>query len=222
MNKSCFSISLFLLVLFLTKVSRANNDFTFTNQVIESKYEGEEYDTLYILEYLTEKYFENYTVQGYQVGDINRDKIEDIVLVIERQCTEEDNKIIEAQCRKVVFLVNKGFRTEVPRFRIAATNDKMIDCSYCGGGGVGNPHQGITIKNGYISFESLYGACYKTFTVTTFKYESLKKDWFLHKIGIESYSCRPEDNEEDEINVTTDISTKDNFGIIRFSDYSYE
>ncbi len=211
------------LVLFVSltsiHISRANNTFPLTHPEILNNDEGIEYDTLFILQYLTEKYFEGYNGVSYKYGDLNQDGIDDVVVVIERPCTEEDD-IPEARCRKVVFWVGKGFRNDIPRFGIAATNDKIVDCSYCGGGGVGYPNQGIKIAHGKITFEKFYGGCYKTYYTTTFQYNVEKKDWFLQREESGSYSCRPEDNPDDgEINVSVTESTVEDFGVIRFQDY---
>jgi|GEM_PF-3665015 len=172
-----------------------------------------EMDTLKILENIINRDFEDYTLFDYKKGDLNKDAKEDFVLVLEKKCDDEEEKFLK--CRKVVLLINN----ELPTLKVAAMNDNVVECSFCGGGGVGDPHQGIAIKNGYVSFESFYGGCYKTFQVITFKYNSTKKDWFLHKVGTETYSCRQEDNPGDEINVATEISTIEDFGVVSFKDY---
>ena len=99
------------------------------------------------------------------------------------------------------------------------SNDNLIECSKCDGAGVVDPFQKIKIKNQYISIESLYGACDKTFIVTTFKFDKKSKEFYLYKIGTEDYSCREEDNPNGKANVKTKIETEKDFGKVKFTDY---
>ncbi len=99
-------------------------------------------------------------------------------------------------------------------------NDSIIECSVCGGAGVGDPFQSITIKNEYFSIENLYGACDKTFKVITFKYDKKQNNFYLHKIGTEDYNCREEANPNGEIKVTKNTKTIKNFGSITFKKYN--
>ena len=137
--------------------------------------------------------------------------------MIEKKCGADDDTGIEnALCRTVVvfFAKNGGFE----RF---TENNEIVDCSQCGGAGVGDPFQQIVIKNGYFTIEQFYGACTKTTTYTTFKYSKQDNDFFLHKFSSESYDCRESENKDGEIQVKDKIveTTKD-FGKIKFADYS--
>lgn len=180
--------------------------------IITQSIETEE-DTIEILSILMKEYFPNCTFYHYQSGNLDRDNQNDVIVILEKKCDTEDEKATdESRCRKVVFLKNNTF----PNYEIATTNDKIITCSDCGY--VRSMPQ-IVIKNGYISFENLFGGCDKTFEVITFKYDSTEKDWFLHRIGTENYSCREEDNPNNEIQVRTTTQTKKSFGLIRFKDF---
>jgi|GEM_PF-405301 len=171
-------------------------------------------DTLAILLDIVEKKFPDANLYAKQYGDINKDQLIDAILVMEKKCGDDDASASdESRCRKALLLLNKGF----PNFEIVFVNDYLVECSDCGGAGVGDPYQGIAIKNGYFSFEALYGSCYKTFQVITFKYDAAEKDWFLHKIGTEDYNCK--ETESSEVEVYTKTKTVDDFGKIRFNDY---
>ena len=181
------------------------------NQPIFSKSETD--DTITVLKEFITKHFPNYSFFDYQNGNLNNEGGVDIVLVIQRKCGEDQSMSEEPYCRKVVLLANTGF----PKFEILSTNDKLIECSDCGGAGVGDPYQGTTINTGYLSFESLYGSCDKTFEVITFKYNSDKKDWFLYKIGTDDYNCH--DIVDSEVKVYHKTKTSKDFGVVKFSDY---
>lgn len=151
-----------------------------------------------------------YTGLKSYTGDLNGDKYPDKVIVYERPCTETDSLGIEnANCRRVaIYLGGKS------GFAIHDFNDNIVECSACGGGGVGDPFQGIKIKNGYFSIESLYGDCDKTFVVITFKYESKKKEFYLHKTGRVDYNCQDE-----PVKPVEHTETIKDFGIVQFGDY---
>ena len=197
-----------------------NPSFDHTEKQILLKEFSEEIidkDTIDILTKFSQIAFKNDTLFYWKKGDINNDKIEDFILIL--QSKEEDMEITgmpDTYSRKLVLLETVK---EYPKFEIRASNEFLIGCSTCGGAGVGDPFQDITIKNNYFSIEELYGACDKTFKVITFKYDTNKKDWFLHKIGQDDYSCRNEDNEDGEIKIHHKEETKKDFGIIRFKDY---
>jgi len=55
--------------------------------------------------------------------------------------------------------------------------------------GVSDSYRGIVIKGSYFSFKSLYGACDKTYYITTFRYDRTRRNWFLHRRGQIDYSC---------------------------------
>lgn len=155
--------------------------------------------------------FENYTKIEEYKGDLNRDGKTDKIIVYEKDCDTENPKI---KCRRTAIFIAKN-----NGYELFAFNDNVIQCSDCGGAGVGDPFQDIVIKNGYFSIENLFGACHKTFEVITFKYDKEKNNFYLYKIGTEDYSCREEANLNGEIKSTQTIKTKNNFGVITFEEY---
>jgi len=150
-------------------------------------------------------------------GDLNTDEYQDIIAIVTRTCLNHEGTDTSITiCRKVLFFINNGLN----QYKLEAYNDNILDCSTCGGGGVGDPHQSIRIKNGSITFESFYGACDKTTIFKIFKYDSRKKNWYLREIRTESYSCKQEPV-EGEIKINRSIETIDDFGIITFSENRY-
>lgn len=150
-------------------------------------------------------------------GDLNNDKKADKIIIYEKTCGKDDRNALEnSKCRRVAVFLNEN-----SQFKLFGFNDNLVECSECGGAGVGDLFQGVTIKNGYFSIESLYGACDKTIVVTTFRYDKAKKNFFLNKIGTEDYNCQQEPV-NGKIKSKTKVQTVKNFGKIKFSDYVSE
>jgi hypothetical protein len=161
------------------------------------------------------KGFENYTEHSRYESDLNGDKQIDRIVVYEKVCDSLDESSVEgASCRRLAIYLKKE-----ESFVLYGFNDNLIECSKCGGAGVGDPFEDIKIKNQYFSVECLYGACDKTFSVKTFKFDKKTKEFYLYKIGNEDYSCREEDNPNGEIKVKTSTATEKDFGKVKFVDY---
>lgn len=159
--------------------------------------------------------FKDYKEASIYKGDFNGDKQLDKIVVYEKKCDSLDDSFLEdATCRRIaIFLKIKG------NFKLYGYNDNLIDCSQCGGAGVGDPFQNITIKKQYFSVESLYGACDKTFIVTTFKFDITSNEFYLYKIGTEDYSCNDVENSNGEIISRIETKTQKDFGKIKFINY---
>jgi hypothetical protein len=162
-----------------------------------------------------EKYPES-ELRSITTGDLNADGLEDIVAIAGRSCSESEASNGEerssVECRRVFLILNTGNG----KFEIAAVNDQLIDCSQCGGAGVGDPHQGVVIENGAIHFESLYGACHKTAVSKVFVYNKQNKNWYLEEIRTSDYDCNQEP-ENGEIVVSETVKTRKDFGEITFA-----
>lgn len=129
-------------------------------------------DTTTVLSALTKREYPEYEVEDFKAGDLNADGRADLLVVLRgiQPCNTLDEP---TYCRKALLVLNEGFS----HLRVAATNDDVVDCTKCGGAGVGDPYRGIVIKGTYFSFESLYGACDKTYYVTTFHYDRARRNW---------------------------------------------
>jgi hypothetical protein len=151
-----------------------------------------------------------YTLESFSKGDINQDQRPDFIAVF-RTLAPTDTLDGEASySRRVALILNRGW----PNVALAAYNDTVVECTACGGAGVGDPHQGIAIKNGYFSLESLYGACQKTYVVTTFRYFKAEHNWFLHKIGQDDDDCN-----NTEAPVRHQEQTVRDFGHVSFEEF---
>ncbi|WP_344930957.1 hypothetical protein [Aquimarina addita] len=171
-------------------------------------------DTLNILSDFLSKSIKNHSVIHWKKGDINNDKIDDYIVVLQNEYPNIELTGMDDSYSRIVVLVET--LKSYPNFKIASTNNHVLECSNCGGAGVGDPFSGISIKNNFFSIEQLFGACDKSFVVITFKYE--KDKWFLHKIGQDNYSCN-QANDQGEIEVINKTKTKKDFGLIEFKDY---
>jgi hypothetical protein len=159
--------------------------------------------------------FEDYWELIAYEGDLNGDSLTDKIVVFEKKCDSLSYSFGgNARCRRVAIYIKLE-----TKFILHGYNDDIVECSDCGGIGVGDPFQKIVIKNQYFSIETLYGACDKTFIVTTFKYDDISDAFYLYKIGSEDYSCREEANPNNEINIRTKIETEKDFGKVRFEDF---
>jgi len=168
-----------------------------------------------LLSFCQTKSFENYTVHSKYEGDLNGDKQLDKIVVYEKYCDSLDANSLEgAYCRSIAIYLKKD-----KDYVLYGCNDNLIECSTCGGAGVGDPFQDIKMKNQYFSIENLYGACDKTFSVTTFRFDKKAKEFYLYKIGTEDYSCREEDNSKGEIKIKTQTESVKDFGKVKFVDY---
>ena len=161
------------------------------------------------------KYFENYREHSKYEGDFNGDKQIDQIVVYEKHCDSMHENVLEGAYGRSVAIYLK----ENKNFILYGFNDNLIDCSTCGGAGVGDPFQDIKIKNQYFSIECLYGACDKTFSVITFKFDKKSKEFYLYKIGNEDYSCNVEENPNGETKIKTQTETVKDFGKVKFVDY---
>lgn len=150
-----------------------------------------------------------YRYEAHYTGDLNGDKRADAVVVALNDTTTSDG-IPDGFARRVLLLI----RQRNGQLKLAAINDDLIDCTTCGGAGVGDPHQGVTIKGRYVSFESLYGANQRTQQVITFRYEPAENHWLLYKIGLLDYTS--------STGAVKPVRTKTarEFGRVRFRDFT--
>lgn len=154
-----------------------------------------------------------YTFLYAQNGDLNLDGIPDVLLV-----TEFNNQIVvndstEAEIDQGTRPLLILLRDSSNQLNLVKRNDNTVLCKECGGVW-GDPFQSIAVKNGYFSIEHYGGSSWRWTSVITYKYNKQKGEWFLHKVGSESYSIFDPDK------VETEIKTVNDFGVIKFEDYN--
>ncbi len=147
----------------------------------------------------------NHDVLKFQKGDLNKDNIEDIVLILEKKGDDEQ------AARPLLLLLQdaKGVYT------LAARNDKVVACKGCGGM-MGDPLAGIAIKNGFFTIEEEGGSRERWTHYITFQYDLTQKTWILHRIDVSSVDTFEPKND------TKSVKTAKNFGRIQFTQYDSE
>ncbi len=173
--------------------SQTSYKFNISNKIILAKQLQKAIDT-------------NWMVFDFKIGDITRDGKPDIITIGSSVKDDTEN-------RKIFLFVNQ----ERGLFKLLATNDKIIECEHCGGGGIGDPYQRTVILNNYFSFEVSYGDCDKTDVTIIFKFDSKRKWWFLFKSVAEHSNCN-EQNSDGSIKVK-EVEAEVKGGKIRFENY---
>ena len=165
---------------------------------------AQDLDTLVVLESTLQSTFSNFKIIDYSTGDINKNKKNDFVV------------LIDSNGHRTVCLIETLTKNPL-NLKIAKYNNNFIGCSGCGGAGVGDPYRGISINNGTITFKQLFGACCKDEETVIFTYDENLKNWFLLKKEKMSYCCNQEDDNEIKTVITRE--TKDDFGTVKFSEF---
>jgi hypothetical protein len=147
----------------------------------------------------------NHDVLKFQKGDLNKDNIEDIVLVLE----QKDGDDMAARPLLLLLQDAKGVYT------LAARNDKVVACKGCGGM-MGDPLAGIAIKNGFFTIEEEGGSRERWTRYITFQYDAAQKTWVLHRIDETMVDTLEPKND------TKSVKTAKNFGKILFAQYDSE
>lgn len=153
------------------------------------------------------------TTEAFTVGDLNGDGRRDfIVLAHGKAPCDSVTGLPNTHCRTVLLVLNQGW----PILTVAASNAHLIDCSTCGGGGVGDPHQGFEITDNLFTVNSLYGSCDKFDISYTFRYSPEEHNWFLQYSDRSDYSCH-EGSKEHHIR-----ETRRQFGKVPFASFKAE
>lgn len=204
-NMKLFFLAMILFLLGSCTQSTSNLDSHSTEQKEAVKSTAEE---------ATSKDVNSFIPQGYTLldstsGNLNLDAFPDMVLVLK---SEEEDKTIGPDSATILrpLLILEGQANG--NYQLAAQNNNSVFCHNCGGA-MGDPYQGITIKDGYFSVEHMGGSALRWTRIITYKYSPAEKYWLLHQDGSEHFhSSTPE---ESTLLTTT---TKD-FGKVRFEDF---
>ena len=155
---------------------------------------------------------ERFIPKGYEVlnftkGNLNRDGIDDAILIL-KVINENESSTDNSPKRPLYILIgnaNGGYKL--------ATKNSNCVLGIRDGGMMGDPFSGVAIKNGYFSIEYYGGSSWRWVKVITFRYDSDRDNWFLHREGDESYhSSNPK-------KVKRKMRTKKDFGVVPFSRY---
>lgn len=146
-----------------------------------------------------------YRLLDMETGDLNRDAYPDKLLVLDSITADTQGN----ESRRPLLLLTANAQGQ---YALAARNDRTVMCSDCGGM-MGDPYQGLTIKNGYFSVEHYGGSAWRWTHIITFKYNPTDHHWYLHRAGGDSFHAANPDS------ATTHVETPRDFGRIRFERY---
>lgn len=164
---------------------------------------------LHTLTLITDKIFPNHLILDYAFNDIVGDKKIDAVIVLERECLENDLiATSSSKCRSAIIF--KGVSED--SFIVIAENRSIISCSDCGSGGGRDPYCGLETSNGEISFCLDFGQYDRTIFEPTFSYIDTVNNWVLTKLKIKSFSWRTNDTDSIETTIR-------DFGVITFDKF---
>jgi hypothetical protein len=122
-----------------------------------------------------------FIMPGYEVldvvkGDLNNDKKQDYLLVLKTVGEDTfsfDNTDWDAH-RPLLVITRQANGT----LKTAAVNNELIFCKNCGGV-MGDPYQGLMIKPGEFTADLYGGSSWRWAESFTFRYDAVKKNWFL-------------------------------------------
>ncbi len=160
-----------------------------------------------------------YAVINVSTGDANLDGLADKILVLRKNTEETTSNYAENKPdkRPLLLLLGQADKTYTLAFR----NDNAVLCIDCGGV-FGDPFTGTTIKKGYFSIEHGISGGKHWESVTTFKFDKAKGNWFLYKDHFISYKLNESNDENAEalVKEIDTLETIENFGIVPFDKYN--
>jgi hypothetical protein len=114
-----------------------------------------------------------YDMLDYITGDLNNDKKQDAILLLKQNM--EDTSYDELK-RPMIILLRQADR----KLQQVKRNDDVIMCRQCGGA-FGDPYEGIEIKNAGFNIRFYGGSSWRWSFDYSFRYDSLKTNWYLVK-----------------------------------------
>lgn len=151
----------------------------------------------------------NYSVLDTVSGDLNLDEIKDYIIVLKKNGEDTLSDVVDNPERRPLLIL---LRDQNNKLQLKRRNDNTVYCIDCGGM-MGDPYNGITIKNGYFSVEHYGGSAWRWTRIITYKYSKLDEEWFLHKDGSETFHASEPEKIESKIQTTKD------FGKVKFQDF---
>lgn len=142
--------------------------------------------------------------KGYQMldlvkGDLNGDKLQDYLLILKKKGEDTmtfDNPDWDAD-RPLLLILRQSNGT----LKTAVTNSEIVMCRNCGGA-MGDPYMGMTVTTGTFSLEFYGGSSWKWGETITFRYDRVKKNWYLHTHHITSFHGLDPENTTEDITIS--------------------
>ncbi|MDP4236427.1 MAG: hypothetical protein Q8919_08280, partial [Bacteroidota bacterium] len=160
-----------------------------------------------------------YSVLDWESGDLNKDGIQDAILILRKDGEDSTSDVIEhPEARPLLLLI----RSSDGKLNLAARNDSTVYCINCGGM-LGDPYTRIVIKKGYFTIEHYGGSSWRWTRDITYKYSTKDKCWYLHRDGTVRMKMNPSYNPNAEAMIKDgpdEIRTEKDFGKVRFENFS--
>lgn len=152
---------------------------------------------------------QNYSLLDTASGDLNFDKIPDMILVLRENIEDTLTEITEIPVKRPLLILIRNADNELKSVR---KNENTVYCLTCGGI-MGDPFTGITIKDGYFTVEHYAGSAWRWTRDLTYTYSKPDREWYLFKEVSESFHISIPDKKKITIRTTKD------FGKVKFEDF---
>ncbi len=141
---------------------------------------------------------DNHKILGQGKGDLNKDGIEDIIIVLARMDeVSEDYEVLHSDPRPLLILLG----TDKDNYTLAVRNDKAV-YKVDEGGVMGDPFSAIALKDGVFTIEHFGGSAERWSRYSTFRYSDKQKTWLWAKDGtVHSSAHDPDFHKEDYMKV---------------------
>jgi hypothetical protein len=153
-----------------------------------------------------------YEVLDWATEDLNADKRKDYVLILKKQ--GEDTVGVESDVwtiqRPLLLLTKRADGS----LQVAAENNELVYCRHCGGA-MGDPFDGLTLSPGVIKLDFYGGSNWRWSQAILFRYDKVKKDWFMEEDDLSSFQAMDMDN-----TLSSAMIKRIESGDIRLKDYT--
>lgn len=152
---------------------------------------------------------DNFSILDSAAGDLNRDNISDLIIVLKRNDEDSISAYSDSTIKRPLLIF---IRNRKGQLRLAGRNDNMVYCRNCGGM-MGDPYTGISISNGSFSVEHYGGSVWRWSRSITFRYSTREKKWLLYRDESESFHALHQEKTK------VSIRTRRNFGRVPFEKF---
>lgn len=188
------SVSIFLLFFCVCQVTHARQEPVKDTLILPQK----------ILKFIPK----GYALIDTALGDINLDKLPDIILVL--KTIGEDTAFDATEYKRpLLLLLSSADRTYI----LASRNDNVIYCYRCGGAFC-DPYNGVKIKKGFFTVNHFGGTNDRWSNEVIFKYSKKNNNWYLLKVVDKGWNVFRLDN------IDSIVKTKKDFGVVSFKKYN--
>jgi hypothetical protein len=144
-----------------------------------------------------------YKIRASAKADLNRDSVQDVVLVLEHKALTYAN-----QSRRVYVLTGIA---KTDQYKVADGGDNVGLCAECGGVTGGDPFHAVTAAEGKFTIEQIGGSKERWNFDITFEYDVTAQKWFLERVV----------SNKNKHNKTT-IKTTVDLGKVPLADYNVD